>query len=76
MIRSMALLLPLLLAACSGSPQALGITGPRGAAPAAPAFANPSGDNTNGTLGTPTTGTFYGPDNGPTSSGSGYYGYN
>lgn len=76
MTRIAALLLALLLPACSATPQSLGLTGPQGEAPAAPSFSDRTGDSTNGPLGTPTTGTFYGPNNGPTSGGSGYYGYN
>ncbi|HEX2941644.1 MAG TPA: hypothetical protein VHO91_11390 [Rhodopila sp.] len=66
---------PLLLAACSGGPQAWGITGPGGAQAAAPAMpADPQ--ETNAVPGVVTTGPSYGPNNGPTAGSSGYYGYN
>ena len=72
-----ALTLPLLLAACGSSPRSLGITGP-GQQPlsAGPSMPTINNQDTNGATGVPTTGTFYGPNNGPTAGGSGYYGYN
>ncbi len=63
------------LAACSGDPRAFGITGPGTAqpAPVAPAIESP---DTAPTPGVSTTGTSYGPSNGPTTGSSGFWGYN
>lgn len=67
---------PLSVAACSGGPQTWGITGPGGrpgpSAPASPEDAR----GTNAVPGVSTTGTFYGPNNGPVTNSSGFYGYN
>lgn len=77
MRRIAALIVSLLLAGCASSPQALGITGPGNQpAPAGPSLPTGNPQETNGTAGVPNTGTFYGPSNGPTAGGSGYFGYN
>jgi len=62
------------LAACSGDPKALGITGPG----PQPAPTPPSADIDSGTgsPGVSTSGSFYGPSVGPIKSNSGFYGYN
>ncbi len=71
MIRGAALILLLLLAGCSGTPQSLGITGP--AAPQEP----PMGpdDSTVEAPGLP-NGNGYGPTMAPTTGGGRYYNYN
>jgi hypothetical protein len=82
LFRLIAVIAPMLLAACSGGPQALGITGP-GQSPmpvavqnnAASPVPNPVPD-ASPRAGAPTTGTFYGPNNGPTSGNGNFYGYN
>lgn len=67
-----ALGLVLALAACSGDPRSYGITGP-GPPPPPPS----AGDDTGTPLGTPTSGSYYGPSTGPImGGGSGFWGYN
>lgn len=69
-------LLVLPVAACAGGPQALGITGPRGAAPAADVAPAPP---TGGPLDDPATtqsGERYGPSYAPTTGGGHFWGYN
>lgn len=66
----------LMLAACSGSPASYGITGPGTiATPVVPSIPR-AAPETNGNPGVSTTGTFYGPDNGPVSGPNGFYNYN
>ena len=66
----------LIVAGCSGGPGAYGITGPgQQPLPAGPALPGTVPD-TYTPPGVSTTGTFYGPTNGPTAGSSGYYGYN
>jgi hypothetical protein len=74
-MRISVLLIALLgLAACSGGPKALGITGPGPqAAPVAPSDDIDSGT---GTPGVSTSGSYYGPSVGPIKSNSGFFGYN
>lgn len=70
-------LLPLaaacLLAACSGDPRALGITGP-GASAAPPPPPQEQGESA--PLGAPQVGTPYGISIAPTTGTSGFWGYN
>jgi hypothetical protein len=75
-MRSLPLLgLLLVLAACSGDPRTFGITGPGGPALPKPDAAQ-TRDDTNSMPGVPTTGTYYGPTNGPVTGSSGFWGYN
>jgi hypothetical protein len=67
------LLATLALAACSGDPRSLGITGP-GTTPAA--SAEPAGMDSTPSPGAPSTGTYYGPTNRPVTGASGFWGYN
>jgi hypothetical protein len=63
-----------LLAACSGDPKSYGITGPGPqAAPVAPAVDQ---EQSNPVPGVSTSGSYYGPSNGPIKSNSGFFGYN
>jgi hypothetical protein len=62
------------LAACSGDPRSLGITGP--GTPTAPADSAPAGLDSTPAPGAPTSGTYYGPTNRPVTGGSGFWGYN
>jgi hypothetical protein len=64
----------LVLAACSGDPRSFGITGP--GPQAAPAVAAPTDSDTNAAPGVPTSGSYYGPTNGPVTGSSGFWGYN
>lgn len=66
--------LNLLLAACSGGPQSLGITGPGKPTPITPPTEDPT--NAMGTPAVQTGGTSYGGNAGPTTGGSGFWGYN
>jgi hypothetical protein len=78
MLRLIILLLPCVLAACSGGPQAWGITGP-GQSPLPTATPNAAASpvpDASPEPGTPNTGTAYGPNNGPTSGSGNFYGYN
>jgi hypothetical protein len=62
------------LSACSGDPKSFGITGPGPqAAPVAPGVNDDSG---NPVPGVSTSGSYYGPSNGPIKSNSGFFGYN
>ena len=62
------------LAACSGDPRSLGITGPGGQPePPPPAEGVP---DTNTAPGVTITGPTYGPSQGPSSGDSGFWGYN
>ena len=65
----------IVLSACSGGPQALGITGP-GTQPLPVAHAADESPDTSPTPGVTTTGTSYGPSTGSTTGGSGFWGYN
>ncbi len=63
------------LAACSGDPKALGITGPglQTTPRPSPAF----GEDTGANPGAPISGTYFGPsNNGPVTGASGFWGYN
>ncbi len=71
----LALGLLLALTACSGGPQALGITGP-GTQPLPVAHAADETPDTSPTPGVTTTGTSYVPSTGSTTGGSGFWGYN
>jgi hypothetical protein len=71
----LALGLLLILAACSGDPGSFGITGPGSPAATKPDPAQ-TRDDTNGMPGVPTSGTYYGPTNGPVTGSSGFWGYN
>ncbi len=65
----------LALTACSGDPRSYGITGP-GSQPPPAAMPGPTGDDTSAIPGVPTSGSYYGPSNGPMTGGSGFWGYN
>ncbi|WP_428483490.1 hypothetical protein [Rhodopila sp.] len=64
----------IVLSSCSGDPRSLGITGPGTQAATPP----PSStlEDTTGTPGVPTSGSFYGPSRGPVTGASGFWGYN
>lgn len=66
--------LNLLLAACAGGPQSLGITGP-----SKPVAITPTPEDPTESMGTPavrTGGTSYGGNAGPATGASGFFGYN
>ena len=69
----------LCLAACSGDPRSYGITGPgtntHTDAPSMPGTDPVAGDNDTAP-GVSTSGSSYGPTNGPIRGRTGYYGYN
>lgn len=61
------------LSACSGDPKSFGITGPGPqGTPSGPVFQVP-GETSPGVS---TSGSYYGPSNGPVKSNSGFFGYN
>jgi len=64
----------MLLVACSGDPQSYGITGP-GPQPA-PVVVPADTDTSNPIPGVPTSGSYYGPSNGPIPSTGRFFGYN
>ncbi len=74
-MRTSVLLIVLIgLAACSGDPKAMGITGPGPqAAPVAPSLDEDGG---NPIPGVSTTGSQYAPSIGPIKGNTGFYGYN
>jgi hypothetical protein len=65
----------MLLAACSGDPRSYGITGP-GPQPAPVVLPADTADTSNPVPGVPTSGSYYGPSNGPIKSNSRFFGYN
>ncbi|HEY3845650.1 MAG TPA: hypothetical protein VGL95_00890 [Acetobacteraceae bacterium] len=73
-IVALAILFPL-LAACSGGPQALGITGPQGSVPTPVAEPAPPVDPLENPA-TLSSGTRYGPTYAPSTGGGNFWGYN